>query len=108
MIITNKIRNKEKKKYSKICKSNTNQVDSQSPSQSATSLKGKKHKAPRVKAFQREFKSIREAIKDVAGAIREGNVIAERGRPRVYSELVNICIDTQLRCKAYSFLIANS
>ncbi|KAL4281574.1 hypothetical protein GQ457_03G035990 [Hibiscus cannabinus] len=32
------------------------------------------------------FKSIREAIKDAAEAIKEGNVIAERGLPRVYSE----------------------
>ncbi|XWS14366.1 hypothetical protein CRYUN_Cryun35bG0003100 [Craigia yunnanensis] len=92
----------------------TSQVDSEAPSQSATSLKGKKRKAPRVEVFQREFKSIREAIKDVADAIREGNVIAERGRPRVYSEqevfaeLVNIGIDTQLRYKAYTFLIANT
>ncbi|MBA0565730.1 hypothetical protein Golob_010592 [Gossypium lobatum] len=34
----------------------------------------------------RSLKSIREAIKDVVEAIREGNVIAERGQPRVYSE----------------------
>ncbi|KAL4281369.1 hypothetical protein GQ457_03G037580 [Hibiscus cannabinus] len=33
-----------------------------------------------------KFKSIREAIKDAAEAIKEGNVIAERGLPRVYSE----------------------
>lgn len=100
------------------------QADSQAPSQSATSLKGKKRKAPRdiferdiVKrkkdVFEREFESIREAIKDVAEAIREGNVIAERGRPRVYSEqevfteLVKIGVDVQLRYRAYTFLIAN-
>lgn len=101
------------------------QADSQPPSQSATSLKGKKRKAPRdvcegnayqrkTDVFEREFESIREAIKDVAQAIREGNVIAERGRPRVYSEqevfteLVKIGVDVQLRYKAYTFLIANA
>ncbi|MBA0784862.1 hypothetical protein Gotri_028107 [Gossypium trilobum] len=48
------------------------------------------------KYLKGSLKSIREAIKDVAEAIREGNVIAERGQPRVYSEqelfaeLVNI------------------
>ncbi|KAJ7957978.1 Myb/SANT-like domain containing protein [Quillaja saponaria] len=90
------------------------QVDSQAPSQSATSLKGKKRKAPTNAAFEREFESIREAIKDVAEAIREGNVIAERGRPRVYSEqevfteLVKIGLDVQLRYRAYTFLIANA
>ncbi|MBA0658987.1 hypothetical protein Goklo_011155 [Gossypium klotzschianum] len=48
------------------------------------------------KYLKGSLKSIREAIKDVAKAIREGNVIAERGQPRVYSEqelfaeLVNI------------------
>ncbi|XP_022769393.1 uncharacterized protein LOC111312916 isoform X2 [Durio zibethinus] len=92
----------------------TSQTDSQAPSQSATSLKGKKRKAPRIELLERELKSIREAIKDVADAIREGNLIAERGRPRVYTEqevfaeLVNIGIDTQLRYKAYAFLIANA
>ncbi|KAF3973801.1 hypothetical protein CMV_002799 [Castanea mollissima] len=101
------------------------QADSQPPSQSATSLKGKKRKAPRdvcegnvyqrkTDVFEREFESIREAIKDVARAIREGNVIAERGRPRVYSEqevfteLVKIGVDVQLRYKAYTFLVANA
>ncbi|XVE94403.1 hypothetical protein REPUB_Repub02eG0005600 [Reevesia pubescens] len=92
----------------------TSQVDSQAPSHSATSLKGIKRKAPRLEVFEREFKSIREAIKDTADAIREGNIIAERGRPRVYSEqevfaeLVNIGVDTRLRYKAYTFLIADA
>lgn len=49
-----------------------------------------------MKYLKGSLKSIREAIKDVAEAIREGNVIAERGQLRVYSEqevfaeLVNI------------------
>ncbi|TYH71621.1 hypothetical protein ES332_D05G197000v1 [Gossypium tomentosum] len=34
------------------------------------------------KYLKGSLKSIREAIKDVAEAIREGNVIAERGQPR--------------------------
>lgn len=89
------------------------QIDSQAPSQSATSSKGKKRKAPRNFDFSREFASIREAIKDFAAAIREGNAIAERGRPHVYSEqevfaeLVNIGIDSQLWYRAYTFLISN-
>ncbi|WRX31061.1 Myb/SANT-like domain - like 10 [Theobroma cacao] len=69
-------------------------------------LKGKNERLQELQVFQREFKSIREAIKDVA---------AERGRPRVYysaqevfAELVNIGVDTQLRHKAYTFLIANA
>ena len=39
----------------------------------------------RKKMFLREFESTREAIVDVAQAIREGNVIAKRARPRVYT-----------------------
>ncbi|PON90474.1 Myb/SANT-like domain containing protein, partial [Trema orientale] len=90
------------------------QIDSQAPSLSATSSKGKKRKATKNFEFEREFASVREAIKDVAAAIREGNAIAERSRPRVYSEqdvfkeLVNIGIDFQLRFRAYTFLIANA
>lgn len=101
------------------------QADSQPPSQSATSLKGKKRKAPKdvferniyqkkKDAFEREIESIREAILDVAQAIREGNDIAERGRPRVYTEqevfteLVKIGVDVPLRYRAYTFLIANA
>ena len=90
------------------------QIDSQAPSQSATSSKGKKRKAPRNFDFEREFASVREAIKDVAAAIREGNAIAERSRPRVYSEqevfkeLVSIGVDPLLRFRAYTFLIANA
>lgn len=59
-------------------------------------MKGKKRKATTVEYLKGSLKSIREAIKDVAEAIREGNVIAERGQLRVYSEqevfaeLVNI------------------
>lgn len=90
------------------------QIDSQAPSLSATSSKGKKRKASRNFDFEREFASVREAIKDVAAAIREGNAIAERSRPRVYSEhevfkeLISIGIDLQLRFRAYTFLIANA
>ncbi|KAF4365372.1 hypothetical protein F8388_012523 [Cannabis sativa] len=90
------------------------QIDSQAPSLSATSLKGKKRKASRNLDFEREFASVREAIKDVAAAIREGNAIAERSRARVYSEeevfkeLVSIGVDLQLRFRAYTFLIANA
>ncbi|XP_048332341.1 uncharacterized protein LOC107419794 isoform X2 [Ziziphus jujuba] len=90
------------------------QIDSQAPSLSATSLKGKKRKAPRNFDFEREFANIREAIKNVAVAIREGNAVAERGRPHVYSEqevfaeLVNIGVDSQIRYRAYTFLISNA
>ncbi|MBA0720484.1 hypothetical protein Golax_008102 [Gossypium laxum] len=48
------------------------------------------------KYLKGSLKRIREAIKDVAEAIREGNVIAERGQPRVnseqelFAELVNL------------------
>jgi hypothetical protein len=93
------------------------------PSQFATSLKGKKWKAPmddferniyqRKKMFLREFESTREAILDVAHVIREGNVTAERGRPRVYAEqevfteLVKIGVDVHLLYKAYTFLITH-
>ncbi|XVF63525.1 hypothetical protein PTKIN_Ptkin09bG0093700 [Pterospermum kingtungense] len=48
--------------------------------------------------IRREFETIR--VKDVADATREGNAIAETGRPRVLSEqevfeeLVNIGVDT--------------
>jgi hypothetical protein len=101
------------------------QADSQPPSQSATSLKGKKRKAPKdvferniyqkkKDVFGREFESIREAILDVAQAIREGNVIAERGQLRVYTEqevfteLVKIGVDVHLRYRAYTFLVANA
>lgn len=61
----------------------------------------------RKRMFLREFESIREAILDVAQAIKEGNVIAERGRPCVYTEqevfteLVKTGVDVQLRYRAY-------
>lgn len=90
------------------------QADSQGCSHSATSLKGKKRKASSVDAVERELRGIKDAIKEVARAIREGNLIAERGRPRVYSEqevfseLVKIGVETHLRYKAYTFLVANS
>ncbi|EEF52875.1 uncharacterized protein At2g29880 [Ricinus communis] len=90
------------------------QADSQAHSHSETSSKGQKRKAPKDDIFEREFKSIREAIKDVAEAIREGNIIAERGRLRVYSEqevfteLVKIGVERHMRYKAYTFLIANA
>ncbi|KAJ6998990.1 hypothetical protein NC653_014969 [Populus alba x Populus x berolinensis] len=90
------------------------QADSQGCSHSATSLKGKKRKASSVDAVERELKGIKDAIKEVARAIREGNLIAERGRPRVYSEqevfpeLVRIGVETHLRYKASTFLVANS
>lgn len=90
------------------------QIDIQPPSQSATSSKGKKRKATRNFDFERELSSVRDAIKDVAAAIREGNAIAERSRPHVYSEqevfreLVNIGVEKQLRFRAYTFLIANA
>lgn len=78
------------------------------------SLKGKKRKASSVDAVERELKGIKDAIKEVARAIREGYLIAERGRPRVYSEqevfpeLVRIGVETHLRYKASAFLVANS
>lgn len=43
--------------------------------QSATSLNTKKRNAPRDDVCMREFEGIRDAIKDVAEAIREGNVL---------------------------------
>lgn len=67
-----------------------------------------------MKYLKGSFKSIREAIKDVAEAIREGNVIAERGQPRVYSEqevfaeLLNVGVEIQLHYRAYIFLIENA
>ncbi|KAJ6411881.1 hypothetical protein OIU84_005033 [Salix udensis] len=84
------------------------QADSQGCSHSATSLKGKKRKASSVDAIERQLKSIKDGIKQVARAIREGNLIAERGRPHVYSEqevfseLVRIGVETHLRYKAYT------
>ena len=63
--------------------------------------------------FLREFESTRKAILDVAQAIREGHVIAERGRPHVYTEqkvfteLVKIGVDLHLRYNAYTFLITH-
>ncbi|EOY15291.1 Uncharacterized protein TCM_034405 [Theobroma cacao] len=57
-------------------------------------------------------------LQDVVGLTMEDNDMndtTERGRPRVYyseqevfAELVNIGVDTQLRHKAYTFLIANA
>ena len=78
--------------------------------QSATSLNNKKRKAPGDDVCMREFEGIRDAIKDVAEAIREGNDIIKRGQSLVYSEeevfaeLVNMGCDKNLRYKAYTFL----
>ncbi|GAV88141.1 Myb_DNA-bind_3 domain-containing protein [Cephalotus follicularis] len=93
---------------------NSQADDSQVPSLSATSLKSKKRKAQKFNIYEREFQSIREAIKDVADAIREGNKIAERGRPRVHSEqevfaeLMKVGIDAPFRYRAYTFLVASA
>ncbi|KAB5557783.1 hypothetical protein DKX38_008692 [Salix brachista] len=84
------------------------QADSQGCSHSATSLKGKKRKASSVDAIERQLKSIMDGIKQVSRAIREGSLIAERGRPHVYSEqevfseLVRTGVETHLRYKAYT------
>ncbi|XP_030922744.1 uncharacterized protein LOC115949604 [Quercus lobata] len=78
--------------------------------QYATSLNNKKRKAPGDDVCTREFEGIRDAIKDVAEAIREGNDIIKRGQSLVYSEeevfaeLVNMGCDKNLRYKAYTFL----
>ena len=71
-------------------------------------LKGKKLK---VNMWEREFKKVRDAIKDVVEAIREGNAVMERGQSHVYSEeevfeeLVKIGIEKHLIYSAYSFLV---
>ncbi|GMY27510.1 hypothetical protein FCV25MIE_22752 [Fagus crenata] len=78
--------------------------------QSTTSLNGKKRKAPGDDACKREFEGIRDAIKNVAEAIREGNAIIKRGQSLVYSEeevfaeLVKMGVGKKLRYKAYTFL----
>uniref|UniRef100_A0A2P2IPS4 Myb/SANT-like domain-containing protein n=2 Tax=Rhizophora mucronata TaxID=61149 RepID=A0A2P2IPS4_RHIMU len=88
--------------------------DSQARSQSVTSLRGKKRKTQQPDSYDRQFRSIKEAIKDVAEAIREGNLVAERGRPRVYTEqevfeeLAKIGVESNLKYKAYTFLISNA
>ena len=81
---------------------------------SATSSKGKKRKAPgNDDSYQREFESIGRAISSVANAIREGNIIAKRGRARVYAEeevfaaLVKLGVNDKLRYRAYTFLTQN-
>ncbi|KAJ7980104.1 Myb/SANT-like domain containing protein [Quillaja saponaria] len=84
------------------------------PRQSTASPKGKKRKALLDAECKREFESIREAINNVAEAIREGNAVIERGRARIYSEddifteLVNIGLDQNILYSAYIFLIKDA
>ena len=82
------------------------------PSDSADSSnqKGKKRKSEEV--FQNELLFIKEGLDNVAQALREGNVIVERGRAQVYSpqevfeELSKMEIDSLTHRKAYRFLNA--
>ncbi|KAJ4825757.1 hypothetical protein Tsubulata_029385 [Turnera subulata] len=73
-----------------------------------TLAKGRKRKACE---WGRELESIGEAIRDVAGAIREGNGIRQRARELVYSEeqvfaeLVKLGVEKQLCYRAYAFLV---
>ncbi|KAE8076984.1 hypothetical protein FH972_015598 [Carpinus fangiana] len=76
----------------------------------AASLNSKKRKGSGDDFCMREFEGIRAAIKEVAEAIREGNAIIKKGQARVYSEeevfseLVNMGVEQNLRYRAYTFL----
>ncbi|KAL2901082.1 L10-interacting MYB domain-containing protein [Bienertia sinuspersici] len=83
------------------------------PSESSDSSnvsKGKKRKAGEM--FMDELSSIKEGLDNVAQALREGNLIMERGRAQVYSpqevfdELTRMEFDSINRRKAYRFLSA--
>ncbi|KAJ9182062.1 hypothetical protein P3X46_006095 [Hevea brasiliensis] len=69
-----------------------------------------KDRKRKARTWERKFKSIKDAINDVAEAIREGNAIIERARQHVYSErevyaeLVKIGVERHLRYTAYTFL----
>ncbi|KAK4835446.1 hypothetical protein QYF36_009792 [Acer negundo] len=72
---------------------NFNPVSPQCNSQGANSSKVLKRKASMVNAFEKQVKMIQVGMNNVADAIREGNVIAEKGiaviektRPRIYEE----------------------
>lgn len=67
--------------------------------QYATSLKEKKRNPPVSDLCQIQIKSIREAINNVAEALRDGNGIVERGQAcvcseeEVFAELVDLGVD---------------
>ncbi|XP_071932568.1 uncharacterized protein [Coffea arabica] len=79
-------------------------------SQGTTATQGKKKKV----TCDEEFESLKGALHNVADALREGNTILEKSRPRVYSEkeiydeLVNIGVETDLIDDYYVFLCQNT
>ena len=79
-------------------------------SQGTTATQGKKRKV----TCDEEFESLKGALHNVADALREGNTILEKSRPRVYSEkeiydeLVNIGVETDLIDDYYVFLCQNT
>ncbi|XP_074272090.1 uncharacterized protein LOC141595996 [Silene latifolia] len=78
---------------------------------SADSKKGKKRKATED-VLREEISIIKQGLDNVAQALREGNEVIEKGRPRVYTsqevfeELSRMELDQITRRKAYRFLSA--
>ena len=89
-------------------------ISPQCNSQVAKSSKGIKRKASMMESLDKYAKNLQSGLSSVADAIREGNIIAERGRPRIYSEeevyaeLINIGVPENLQLDAFLFLIKSA
>ncbi|KAK2649330.1 hypothetical protein Ddye_016819 [Dipteronia dyeriana] len=97
---------------------NFNLVSPQCISKGANSSKVLKRKASMVDAFDKQVEMIQYGMNNVADAIREGNVIAEKGivvfektRPRIYeeqyiyAELLKIGVPDNLQLEVFLFLV---
>ncbi|GAV78637.1 LOW QUALITY PROTEIN: Myb_DNA-bind_3 domain-containing protein, partial [Cephalotus follicularis] len=80
-------------------------------SQSAGSSKGKKRKNSNDDDYEVEI--VKDVMMEIAGAIREGNVVLEKSQPRQYSEeelsveLAEIDVEPHLLTKSYIYLVRN-
>ncbi|PON43469.1 hypothetical protein PanWU01x14_274080 [Parasponia andersonii] len=78
------------------------------------SLKGIKRKASMMESLDKYAENLQSRLSSAAYAIREGNIIAERGRPHIYSKeeiyakLLNIEVPENLQFDAFLFLIKST
>ncbi|XP_062085441.1 uncharacterized protein At2g29880-like [Humulus lupulus] len=83
-------------------------------SQVNNATKGVKRKASMIESLDKYAENLQSGLTSVADALRKGNIIAERGRLRIYSEeevyaeLLNIEVPEHLQLDAFLFLIKSA
>ena len=83
-------------------------------SQVNNTTKSVKRKISMIESLDKYAENLQSGLTSVADALREGNIIAERGRPHIYSEeevyaeLLNIEVPEHLQLDAFLFLIKSA